>query len=80
MAKPAGATLLVCPKCILTQWEEELSHKVTKDATLSALVYHGCSRAMDPEELAKYDVVITTWDCEATIPFQEEGGVRIDLI
>lgn len=61
MAKPAGGTLLVCPKCILTQWEEELSHKVTKDATLSVLVYHGCSRAMAPEELAKYDVVITTY-------------------
>lgn len=60
-AKPAGGTLLVCPKGIVTQWKDELSEKITKDAKLSVLDYHECSRIMDSQELTKHDVVITTY-------------------
>lgn len=60
-AKPAGGTLLVCPKCLLTQWDKELSDKIEKDAKLSVHVYYGCSRIMDSQELTKHDVVITTY-------------------
>ncbi|XWS18361.1 hypothetical protein CRYUN_Cryun32bG0037200 [Craigia yunnanensis] len=59
--RPAGGTLIVCPTSVLRQWAGELRNKVTSKANLSVLVYHGSNRTKDPVELAKYDVVITTY-------------------
>ncbi|KAM3394206.1 helicase-like transcription factor CHR28 isoform X1 [Capsicum galapagoense] len=59
--RPAAGTLVVCPTSVLRQWSEELHKKVTSKANLSVLVYHGSSRTKDPVELAKYDVVVTTY-------------------
>ncbi|CAN4092070.1 unnamed protein product [Withania somnifera] len=59
--RPAAGTLVVCPTSVLRQWSEELHNKVTSKASLSVLVYHGSSRTKDPMELAKYDVVVTTY-------------------
>ncbi|XP_022715926.1 helicase-like transcription factor CHR28 isoform X3 [Durio zibethinus] len=59
--RPAGGTLIVCPTSVLRQWAEELHNKVTSKANLSVLVYHGSNRTKDPFELAKYDVVLTTY-------------------
>ncbi|MBA0720376.1 hypothetical protein Golax_007998 [Gossypium laxum] len=59
--RPAAGTLIVCPTSVLRQWAEELHNKVTSKANLSVLVYHGSNRTKDPFELAKYDVVITTY-------------------
>ncbi|XP_006841730.2 helicase-like transcription factor CHR28 isoform X1 [Amborella trichopoda] len=59
--RPAAGTLVVCPTSVLRQWAEELQNKVTEKAKLSVLVYHGSHRTKDPIELAKYDVVLTTY-------------------
>ncbi|GAB4831268.1 hypothetical protein Ancab_005281 [Ancistrocladus abbreviatus] len=59
--RPAAGTLIVCPTSVLRQWDEELHSKVTKKANLSVLVYHGSTRTKDPFEVAKYDVVLTTY-------------------
>ncbi|XP_044495336.1 helicase-like transcription factor CHR28 isoform X2 [Mangifera indica] len=59
--RPAAGTLVVCPTSVLRQWAEELRNKVTNKGSLSVLVYHGSNRTKDPSELAKYDVVITTY-------------------
>ncbi|XP_042041664.1 helicase-like transcription factor CHR28 isoform X2 [Salvia splendens] len=59
--RPSGGTLIVCPTSVLRQWSEELHNKVTKEADLSVLVYYGSNRTKDPLELAKYDVVVTTY-------------------
>ncbi|MBA0568645.1 hypothetical protein Golob_006123 [Gossypium lobatum] len=59
--RPAAGTLIVCPTSVLRQWADELHNKVTKEANLSFLVYHGSNRTRDPLELAKYDVVLTTY-------------------
>lgn len=59
--RPAAGTLIVCPTSVLRQWAEELHNKVTSKADLSVLVYHGSNRTKDPFELAKYDVVLTTY-------------------
>ncbi|KAM1033287.1 hypothetical protein TB2_036290 [Malus domestica] len=59
--RPAAGTLVVCPTSVLRQWAEELQNKVTEKANLSVLVYHGCNRTRDPLELAKHDVVLTTY-------------------
>ncbi|XP_040971618.1 helicase-like transcription factor CHR28 isoform X2 [Gossypium hirsutum] len=59
--RPAAGTLIVCPTSVLRQWADELHNKVTKEANLSFLVYHGSNRTRDPLELVKYDVVLTTY-------------------
>ncbi|XP_043689070.1 helicase-like transcription factor CHR28 isoform X2 [Telopea speciosissima] len=59
--RPSAGTLVVCPTSVLRQWAEELQNKVTSEANLSILVYHGTNRTKDPYELAKYDVVLTTY-------------------
>ncbi|CAJ2648695.1 unnamed protein product [Trifolium pratense] len=59
--RPSAGTLVVCPTSVLRQWADELHNKVTCKANLSVLVYHGSSRTKDPYELAKYDVVLTTY-------------------
>ncbi|KAL3522226.1 hypothetical protein ACH5RR_015060 [Cinchona calisaya] len=59
--RPAAGTLIVCPTSVLRQWAEEIQNKVTSKANLSFLVYHGSNRTKDPHELAKYDVVLTTY-------------------
>ncbi|KAM0925834.1 hypothetical protein ACQ4PT_003975 [Festuca glaucescens] len=59
--RPAAGTLVVCPTSVLRQWAEELRNKVTSNANLSFLVYHGSNRTKDPNELTKYDVVLTTY-------------------
>lgn len=60
-SRPAAGTLVVCPTSVLRQWAEELQTKVASKANLSFLVYHGSNRTKDPHELAKYDVVLTTY-------------------
>lgn len=59
--KPAAGSLVVCPASVLRQWARELDEKVADEAKLEVLVYHGGNRTKDPAELAKYDVVLTTY-------------------
>ncbi|XP_074557589.1 helicase-like transcription factor CHR28 isoform X1 [Curcuma longa] len=60
-SSPAAGTLVVSPTSVLRQWAEELKTKVACSANLSILVYHGSNRTKDAYELAKYDVVLTTY-------------------
>ncbi|XP_050232274.1 helicase-like transcription factor CHR28 isoform X2 [Mercurialis annua] len=59
--RPAAGTLVVCPASILRQWAGELRDKVADEAQLSYLIYHGGTRTKDPVEVAKYDVILTTY-------------------
>ncbi|VVA14792.1 PREDICTED: helicase mRNAion factor [Prunus dulcis] len=59
--RPAAGTLVVCPASVLRQWARELDDKVAEEAKLRVLIYHGGSRTKNPEELAGYDVVLTTY-------------------
>ncbi|CAG7877015.1 unnamed protein product [Brassica rapa] len=59
--RPAAGTLVVCPASLVRQWARELDEKVSDESKLSVLVYHGGNRTKDPTELAKYDVVVTTY-------------------
>ncbi|KAK3903816.1 transcription termination factor 2 [Staphylotrichum tortipilum] len=55
------ATLVVAPLALIRQWEAEIKDKVAKDHELRVYVHHGPQRTKDPKVLAKYDVVITTY-------------------
>ncbi|KAG0557123.1 hypothetical protein KC19_11G104000 [Ceratodon purpureus] len=59
--RPAAGTLVVCPTSVLRQWAQEIRDKVTSEADLTVLVYHGSNRIKDPQEIAKYDVVLSTY-------------------
>ncbi|KAK9001283.1 hypothetical protein V6N11_083071 [Hibiscus sabdariffa] len=78
---PAG-TLVVCPATVLRQWARELYDKVAEESKLSVLIYHGGSRTKDPSELAKYDVVLTTYSIvtnevpKQAIPDDDEIGEK----
>ncbi|XP_071738721.1 helicase-like transcription factor CHR28 [Rutidosis leptorrhynchoides] len=70
----SGGTLVVCPTSVLRQWNDELQNKVVREANLSVLVYHGANRTKDPIEVAKYDVVITTYAIVSMeVPMQPLG-------
>ncbi|KAK9297412.1 hypothetical protein QLX08_008850 [Tetragonisca angustula] len=56
-----GGTLVVCPASLLSQWENEINHRC-KRGMLSVIVYHGTNRMNVPKKLAKYDIVITTYN------------------
>ncbi|KAL8399177.1 hypothetical protein RB596_007850 [Gaeumannomyces avenae] len=54
-------TLVVAPLALIRQWEAEIAEKVSADKRLNVCVHHGPSRTKKYTELAKYDVVITTY-------------------
>ena len=56
-----GGTLVVCPTSVLRQWARELSSRVSGAAALSVLLYHGPGRSRSAGEVARYDVVLTTY-------------------
>lgn len=79
--RPSGGTLIVCPTSVLRQWSDELHNKVTREADLSVLVYYGSNRSKDPLELAKYDVVVTTYAIVSMeVPKQPVVNENDDLI
>lgn len=51
-------TLIVAPLALIKQWEAELQTKT--DGRFKVLVHHDKKRTKSPEELKKYDIVITT--------------------
>lgn len=54
-------TLVVAPLALIRQWEQEIKEKVSKSHRLSVCVHHGSNRTKRYQDLAKYDVVITTY-------------------
>ncbi|CAK7220481.1 hypothetical protein SEUCBS140593_004248 [Sporothrix eucalyptigena] len=56
-----GATLVVAPLALIRQWEAEIKEKVSEDRALRVCVHHGPQRTVRPQDLAKFDVVITTY-------------------
>lgn len=55
------ATLVVAPLALIRQWETEIKEKIDKEHALKVCVHHGPQRSKDPKALARYDVVITTY-------------------
>jgi SNF2 family DNA or RNA helicase len=60
-APVAAGTLVVCPTSVLRQWARELRARVSSAAALSVLLYHGPGRSRSALEVARYDVVLTTY-------------------
>lgn len=61
-----GPTLIVSPLGIMSNWSGQIAHHVQPDQPLKVLTYHGSRRQVSPDELAGYDVVITTYGTLST--------------
>ncbi|XP_070388627.1 transcription termination factor 2-like isoform X2 [Dermacentor albipictus] len=59
-ASPRGGTLVVCPLSLLHQWEEEVQRHLPNRWQVK--LHHGRNRTGDPKELARCDLVVTTYD------------------
>ncbi|XP_055621478.1 transcription termination factor 2 [Toxorhynchites rutilus septentrionalis] len=70
----AGGTLIVCPASLMRQWEGEIVNRVSRNS-LAVNVYHGSNRDVKPRHLAKYDVVITTYNIVSREHKSSESGV-----
>lgn len=76
-----GGTLVVCPASLINQWGEEIKTKVKRGA-LDVNIFHGAKRIYKAKELARYDVVITTYQIILS-EFKNNGclfGVKWDRI
>ena len=60
LKRNSKTTLLVAPLSVVANWEEQIIAHI-QPGTLSCYIYHGNSRCQDIDELAKFDVVITTY-------------------
>lgn len=58
-------TLIICPMSVLSSWDDEIKKHVTP-GKLRVYVYHGASRMQYTHELAKFDIVLTTYNTVAT--------------
>ncbi|XP_052869733.1 transcription termination factor 2 [Anopheles cruzii] len=68
-----GGTLVVCPASLMRQWEGEIT-KYVKRNSLAVCVHHGTQRDSKPRYLAKYDVVITTYNLVSREHKSRGGG------
>ena len=54
------ATLIVCPTSTVQNWESQIKEHMDS-AKVTFYIYHGPNRTQSAYELAKYDIVITTY-------------------
>ena len=72
-------TLVVAPLALIRQWEKELKDKVTSSRQLRVCVHHGPQRTKRPDDLTRYNVVITTYQVlvsEHGNSASEDDGVK----
>ena len=67
-------TLIICPASLLGQWSGEVETKV-KSGHLRVLTYHGNNRKVSARQLAKFDLVITTY---GTVSSEVKGALGKD--
>ena len=60
LVRNSKATLLVAPLSTLANWEDQIATHL-KPGTLNYYIYHGSNRLSNIDELANYDMVITTY-------------------
>ncbi|XP_031438662.2 transcription termination factor 2 [Clupea harengus] len=69
-------TLIICPASLVHHWKKEVERHI-KNGRLSVYLYHGPNRQRNAEQLADYDVVVTTYSLVSKeIPVQKEEAER----
>jgi SNF2 family DNA or RNA helicase len=89
VARDAGerygrGTLVVAPLALIKQWESEIEKFTEPTHKLRVKVHHGPSRAKNPADLKRYDVVITTYDTirseHGQSSFKEGSDGHVDAV
>ncbi|KAI4107972.1 MAG: hypothetical protein L6R37_001254 [Teloschistes peruensis] len=73
-----GPTLIVCPLGIISNWSSQIAEHLQPDQPLKVFIYHGQPKKqlVNPEQLAEYDVVITTYGTLSTEYVVPEGQLE----
>lgn len=77
LIRNSKTTLLVSPLSTVANWEDQIANHI-KPQTLKYYVYHGGNRVRDIDELAEYDIVITTYSIVSS-EFMGRGNKSRDL-
>ncbi|KAK0504709.1 SNF2 family N-terminal domain-containing protein [Armillaria luteobubalina] len=72
----SNSTLIVVPLSVLSNWEKQI-HDHCAPGALTVCVYYGQNRSMSPQELAGYDIVLTTYQ---TVTSEHSGTAPSDDI
>ncbi|QIX01037.1 hypothetical protein AMS68_006554 [Peltaster fructicola] len=59
------ATLIVCPKSVLSNWEHQIKAHV-REGALKCIIYHGANRTQDLEALSRGSIVLTSYGTLST--------------
>lgn len=60
LARNSRSTLLISPLSTVANWEEQIAAHI-QPGSLKYYIFHGGNRCQDIDELAKYDLIITTY-------------------
>ena len=60
LVRNSRTTLLVSPLSTVANWEEQIATHI-KPSSLKYYIFHGGNRIQDIDELAEYDIIITTY-------------------
>ncbi|KAG9343625.1 hypothetical protein JZ751_013795 [Albula glossodonta] len=58
----AGATLIVCPLSVISNWLDQFEQHVRADVKLSVYLYYGTERNREAKFLSRQNVVLTTYN------------------
>ncbi|OUM63433.1 hypothetical protein PIROE2DRAFT_43390, partial [Piromyces sp. E2] len=64
------ATLIICPLSVVSNWDEQINTHI-RAGVLKVYIHHGSNRLQDPNILANYDIVISTYNVLA-LEFNKE--------
>ncbi|KAJ8357138.1 hypothetical protein SKAU_G00199320 [Synaphobranchus kaupii] len=61
-SKGAGATLVICPLSVISNWLDQFEQHVRADVELSVYLYYGAERNREVKFLTQQNVVLTTYN------------------
>ncbi|KAF8841295.1 hypothetical protein BDN67DRAFT_901690 [Paxillus ammoniavirescens] len=65
--------LVIAPTVAIMQWRNEIN---AHTENMNVLVWHGASRIVDPKELEKYDVVLTSYSVAESCFRKQQSGFK----
>lgn len=75
LAPDNGATLIVAPLSVMSNWSDQIARHVRSDQPLRVYTYHGTGRKpMGTADFDQYDVVITTYQTLASDYLLQKGS------
>lgn len=65
VVRRSGGTLLLCPKSVISNWQEQIAAHLD-NSKVKYYMYHGNKREQDLGVLAQYDIVVTSYSIAAS--------------